>query len=60
MHKLQCKQWLVEITRKPKVRAYVTFKSSYEEEPYALSFMNRKQRSYLAQYQCGILPLSSM
>ncbi len=31
---------------------------SYEVEPYAHSFMNRKHRSYLAQYHCGILPLS--
>ncbi len=36
----------------------MTFKNSYEVEPYALSFMNRKRRSYLAQYHCGILPLS--
>ncbi len=33
-------------------------KNSYEVEPYALSFMNRKHRSYLAQYRCGILQLS--
>ncbi len=46
LHKLQCKQWLGEITRKPKSRTYVTFKNSYEVEPYALSFMNRKHRSY--------------
>ncbi len=42
---------------KPKLRTYITFKMSYEVEPYALSFMNRKHRSYLAQYR-GILPLS--
>ncbi len=35
---------------------YVTFKDTYEVEPYALSFVNRKHRSYLAQYRCGILP----
>ncbi len=46
-HELQCKQWLEEITRKPKLHAYVSFKISYEVEPYALSFMNRKHRSYL-------------
>ncbi len=59
LHELQCKQWLDEITRKQtKLRTSVTFKNSYEVEPYALSFMNRKNRSYLAQYHCGILPLS--
>ncbi len=59
LHELQCKQWLDEITRKPKLSIYVTFKNSYEVEPYALSFMNRNHRSYLAQYRCGILPLST-
>ncbi len=58
LHELQCKQWLDEITRKPKLSTYVTFKNSYEVEPYSLSFMNRKHRSYLAQYRCEILPLS--
>ncbi len=58
LHELQCKQWLDQITRKPKLRTYVTFKNSYEVEPYAFSFMNRKHRSYLAQYRCGILQLS--
>ncbi len=53
---LQCKQWLDEITRKPKLHTYITFKNSYGVEPYALLFMNRKHRSYLAQYHCRILP----
>ncbi len=55
---LQCKQWLDEITRKPKLRTYITLKNSYEVEPYALSFMNKKHRSYLARYCCRMLPLS--
>ncbi len=56
LHELQCKQCLDKITRKPKLYTYVTFKNSYEVESYALSFMNRKDRSYRAQYHCGILP----
>ncbi len=36
----------------------ITFKYSYEVEPYAHSFINRKHRSYLAQHRCRILPLS--
>ncbi len=36
---------------------YVTFKDTYEVELYVLSFMNRKHRSYLTNYRCGILPL---
>ncbi len=58
LHELQCKQWLDEMTRKPKLRIYVIFKNSYEVEPYALSFLNRKHWSYLAQCHWGILPLS--
>ncbi len=58
LHELQCKQWLDEINRKPKLRTYITFKKSYELEPYALSFMNRKHKYCLAQYRCGNLPLS--
>jgi hypothetical protein len=58
LHELHCKQWSDEISRKPKLRTYVTFKHLYQVEPYVISFMNRKHRSYLAQYRCGILPLS--
>ncbi len=47
----------MNIARKPKLCAYVTFKDTYEVKPFALSFMKRKHRSYLAQYRCGILPL---
>ncbi len=47
----------MNIARKPKLHTYVTFNDTYEVEPYALSFMNRKHRSHLAQYLCGILPL---
>ncbi len=41
----------------PKLRTYVTFKKHSEVEPYILSFMSRKRRSYLAQFRSGILPL---
>ncbi len=37
----------MNIARKPKLHTYVTFKDTYEVEPYALSFMNKKHRSYL-------------
>ncbi len=49
-HEIQYNQWSVNIARKLKLRTYVTFKDTYEVKPYALSFMNRKHRSYLAQY----------
>ncbi len=40
-----------------KLRIYVKFKKYFEVEPYILSFMNRKRRSYLAQFRSGILAL---
>ncbi len=49
-NEIQCNQWSVNIAKKTKLCTYVTFKDTYEVEPYALSFMNRKHRSYLAQY----------
>ncbi len=46
----------MNIARKPKLRTYVTFKDTYEVEPYTLWFIIENW-SYLAQYRCGILPL---
>ncbi len=39
-HEIQCNQWSVNIAKKTKLHTYVTFKDTYEVEPYALSFMN--------------------
>ncbi len=47
LHELQYKQWLDEITRKPKLRTYITFKNSYEVEPYAL--MSKEFVGYFAK-----------
>ena len=58
-HEIECKKWSDEIQNKPKLRTYTKFKSSYEVEPYILSFMNNKQRSFVAQLRCGILPTHS-
>ncbi len=33
------------------------FKKRFELEPYILSFMSHKRKSYLAQFRSGILPL---
>ena len=56
-HEMQCKTWEESVRQKPKLRTYITYKKAFIVEPYVLSFMNRKKRSYLAQYRCGILPL---
>ena len=57
LHELSCNNWKNVIASKPKLRTYVTFKKTFEVEPYVLSFMGRRRRSYLAQFRCGILPL---
>ena len=41
----------------PKLRTYITFKNVYQPEPFVLSLMSKKQRSFLAQFRFGILPL---
>ena len=56
-HENQCNIWTNEISNKPKLRTYVTFKQNYKVEDYVISFINRYQRSYLAQLRTGILPL---
>ncbi len=57
LHEKTCKNWEENIFKMPKVRIYVKFKQRFEVEPYILSFMNRKTRSYLVQFRSGILPL---
>ena len=41
----------------PKLRTYVMFKTSYSPEKYVLLNLKRNERSMLAQFRCGILPL---
>ena len=41
----------------PKLRTYRTYKTSYNVEKYVLMNLSRRQRSVLAQYRIGILPL---
>ncbi len=52
-----CNQWKIESLNKLKLRKYVKFKTCFKIEDYVMSFMSRRQRSYLAQLRCCILPL---
>lgn len=56
-HENYCNEWNIEIQNKPKLRTYIKFKECYKVEDYVISFINRYQRSYLAQLRVGILPL---
>ncbi len=54
---LECDSWKTNINNKPKLRTYVTFKHQYEREKYVEMNLSRSERSYLAQFRCGILPI---
>ncbi len=57
LHEDFCKNWEDNIKMMSKLRTYIKFKKVFEVEPYVLSFMGRKRRSYLAQLRTGTLPL---
>ena len=49
--------WKFKITNKPKLRTYVRFKDHHNTEDYVKFNISRKQRSLMAQFRIGILPL---
>ena len=42
----------------PKLRTYVLFKLSFETEKYLTINLTRSEGSVMAQFRCGVLPLS--
>ncbi len=54
---LEKKQWKEKALSKPKLGAYNQYKEQRGEEKYALTGMSRRERSLLAQFRFGILPL---
>ena len=53
----ECEKSKVDVLNVPKLRTYVLFKNSYKTEPYVSVPRNRRHRSMMAQFRCGILPL---
>ncbi|MCG8049515.1 MAG: reverse transcriptase family protein, partial [Candidatus Thiodiazotropha endolucinida] len=49
--------WPDKVRTSPKLRTYITFKTSYETENYVKMNLQRNERSILAQFRCGVLPL---
>lgn len=49
--------WNDNIQQVPKLRTYVTFKSAFNQEQYVKLNLTKVERSHLAQFRCGILPL---
>ena len=51
------RKWENDIKSTPKLRTYCTFKTQFQAEPYIFKIHNRRERSLLSQFRCGILPL---
>ena len=49
--------WPNKVLHTPKLRTYVQFKTAYQTEEYIKLNLNRSERSILAQFRCGVLPL---
>ena len=54
---LYARGWPAKTLTVPKVRSYVTYKTTYCSEKYVSLNLKRNDRSLLAQFRCGILPL---
>ena len=54
---LYATNWMNHVITVPKLRSYVTFKTEFKTENYLLLNLSRKERSLMAQFRCGILPL---
>ena len=50
-------KWSQNVKNKPKLRSYIKFKSEYEVEPYLKLNLVKWERSILAQFRMGVLPL---
>ena len=50
-------KWRLDCTKVNKLKTYIKYKEEFNVEPYLIISMNRKCRSYVAQFRCGILPL---
>ena len=50
-------EWEIEVSKKPKLRTFKTFKKELHVEPYVKYVTDRQGRSLFAQLRCGILPL---
>ena len=51
------KEWKLELESKPKLRLYKTFKTTFKTEGYLYRHLKRQDRSLLAQFRTGVLPL---
>jgi hypothetical protein len=57
MHCYYSNIWKNQISNVPKLRTYVSFKSSFGQENYVALDMPKYFKSIMSQFRCGILPL---
>jgi hypothetical protein len=50
-------QWYTSVQNSPKLRTYKLFKTNFKTEQYIVLNLEKNERSMLAQFRCGILPL---
>ena len=50
-------KWRDDVDSTPKLRTYKLFKKEYTPEPYVTAHLSRAERSFMAQFRIGILPL---
>ena len=55
--KIMNEDWKDKLLAKPKLRTYIKFKENYSTEDYVKYNISRRQRSLMAQFRIGILPL---
>ena len=49
--------WRESLINKPKLRSYLNFKTNFELEHYVKLNLTKHERSVLAQFRCGLLPI---
>ena len=57
LYDLQANEWPRKCADLPKLRTYVIFKQRYMTEEYVKINLKRNERSVLAQFRLGILPI---
>ncbi len=52
------REWRNEINLVPKLRNYCIYKNEYKAELYVHAIHDRQERSLMAKYRTGVVPLS--
>ncbi len=58
LHEKKMTEWRNEINLVPKLRNYCIYKNEYKAELYVQAIHDRQERSLMAKFRTGVLPLS--